>query len=79
MSDPFRLWEKEVLSLGSNLSDFSLTGFIESMFSETVTFSVLYFVCVGSPFFRDDTRLRALRFLDHMLVWLNFYIGGDML
>lgn len=22
----------------------------------------------GSPFFRDDTRLRALRFLDHMLV-----------
>jgi hypothetical protein len=27
---------------------------------------MLFFV--GSAFFRDDTRLRALRFLDHMLV-----------
>jgi predicted PP-loop superfamily ATPase len=25
-------------------------------------------IFVGSAFFRDDTRLRALRFLDHMLV-----------
>lgn len=27
----------------------------------------------GSPFFRDDTRLRALRFLDHMLVCIPFF------
>lgn len=30
-------------------------------------FSLFDFLA-GSPFFRDDTRLRALRFLDHMLV-----------
>lgn len=44
------------------------------MFSESVNFFSLFFffVCVGSAFFRDDTRLRALRFLDHMLVWLTF-------
>lgn len=28
----------------------------------------------ASPFFRDDTRLRALRFLDHMLVNTSFSI-----
>ncbi|XP_010677079.2 SCY1-like protein 2 A [Beta vulgaris subsp. vulgaris] len=34
-------------------------------FNESVRPSALDFT--GSPFFRDDTRLRALRFLDHML------------
>lgn len=32
----------------------------------------------GSPFFRDDTRLRALRFLDHMLVRINFFFPLDL-
>lgn len=33
-----------------------------------IVFSNFWFVFSGSRFFRDDTRLRALRFLDHMLV-----------
>ena len=33
-----------------------------------IVFSNSWSVFSGSRFFRDDTRLRALRFLDHMLV-----------
>lgn len=29
----------------------------------------------GSPFFRNDTRLRALRFLDHMLVCIYIFVS----
>lgn len=34
---------------------------------------------IASPFFRDDTQLRALRFLDHMLVIMSFPIELRML
>ncbi|KAJ8444932.1 hypothetical protein Cgig2_029126 [Carnegiea gigantea] len=36
-------------------------------------------VLMSSPFFRDDTRLRALRFLDHMLVRINFFFPLDLM
>ncbi|XVF37320.1 hypothetical protein REPUB_Repub19eG0135600 [Reevesia pubescens] len=44
-----------------------LTHYLQRMLSanESIRPSALDFT--GSPFFRDDTRLRALRFLDHML------------
>lgn len=46
----------------------SLVNFFKIFVSKCCSF------LAGSPFFRDDTRLRALRFLDHMLVCILFSI-----
>ncbi|KAM7473056.1 hypothetical protein LguiA_011239 [Lonicera macranthoides] len=40
---------------------------LQRMLSANATFRPTALDFTGSPFFRDDTRLRALRFLDHML------------
>lgn len=40
---------------------------LQKMLSGTPTLRPTALDFTGSPFFRDDTRLRALRFLDHML------------
>lgn len=41
--------------------------YIDSFLSK----KIIIFFLAGSRFFRDDTRLRALRFLDHMLVCIH--------
>lgn len=41
-------------------------------------FDSLSFMFAGSPFLRDDTRLRALRFLDHMLVRICIFPVGSV-
>ncbi|KAA0039294.1 hypothetical protein IC582_020524 [Cucumis melo] len=40
---------------------------LQRMLSSNESFRPTALEFTGSPFFRDDTRLRALRFLDHML------------
>ncbi|CAK9147640.1 unnamed protein product [Ilex paraguariensis] len=40
---------------------------LQRMLSANESFRPTALDFTGSPFFRDDTRLRALRFLDHML------------
>ncbi|KAL5989632.1 hypothetical protein ACLOJK_010525 [Asimina triloba] len=57
---------KEKSLSGPNL----LPCFITGIFASALIVIKLNFTnhrLAGSPFFRDDTRLRALRFLDHML------------
>lgn len=44
-----------------------LVSDLQRMLSSNESFRPTALDFTGSPFFRDDTRLRALRFLDHML------------
>ena len=47
------------------------TIIITNKFMECFKITAPFFHLLGSSFFRDDTRLRALRFLDHLLVCMK--------